>query len=89
MYRRCPLALTLLLFILSPAPAAAQHDFMSAGLTTPKERADFLDTLVAAHQEFRDRESEVLLAYGYGSSEHRALQQKIRARDSVLLLAVK
>ncbi|MEL7161650.1 MAG: hypothetical protein AAFN92_12900, partial [Bacteroidota bacterium] len=83
------LPLTLLLFVLPPAPATAQNKYAPEGLRTVTARATYLDTLVAGHQEFRRQEGEIVLTYGYDSPKHRTLQRQIKRRDSLLLAGAK
>jgi len=80
--------LFLLLLITFSAPAAAQNDVLDSLLTYTSRHA-FLRQLGQDHQEFRAQESDVLLQFGYNSTEHQALRRKIINRDSVLLLNVK
>ncbi|MFK8163886.1 MAG: hypothetical protein AB8H12_15680 [Lewinella sp.] len=81
------ISISLLLLLVSFGSLLAQ-DYLPGDLKTHEEHSDYIKTIHDAHQELLQRESPVLLKYGYESTEHLALRDSILKRNALLLAGV-
>lgn len=78
----------LILFLMAGFVHLNAQDYLPGKFDTHEEHSLYFKVIREAHQELMQRESPVLLAYGYQSPEHRLLLDSIQARNSLLLAGV-
>jgi hypothetical protein len=75
----------LVLFLLAGFVHLNAQDYLPGKLKTHEEHSRYFQVISKAYQELLQRESPVLLKYGYESPEHRLLRDSIQQRNMSLL----